>query len=217
MTFRDFYRTVRKWSIYLALTCLILVNLFMTIERDHLVKSFQEKAREGFYDKVEAGATEQEENLLLMERIVLSERYSDFPLKQTATVGQAAPGVEFVLIFSMNDCMNCVLAEIKVLNKYYELGGKVVGYSVDDQSLERAGRFIGMLKPSFPIEYYDPLSELDGIGTPVVLALRPSEQKILDVHKPLPEDLKKRNVFYTRWQRILQFDDLKNPSGLLVD
>jgi hypothetical protein len=47
------------------------------------------------------------------------------------------------------------------------------------------------------------LAQVPGATTPLVLVVRSRDGKILDAHKPVPEDLMKRDAFYSRWSAAL--------------
>ncbi len=67
-----------------------------------------------------------------------------------------------------------------------------------------AHKFIKSLSPApiFPMAVRNVLSHLPAT-TPVVLVIRSRDGKILDAHKPIPEDLMKRDAFYARWSATL--------------
>lgn len=113
--------------------------------------------------------------------------------------------VQFVLMASVNDCTNSIEDEVSRLNELtLRESGKITGvqgFFVDQGETQKAATFIGHLSPApiFPMSIKNVLAEFPEATTPLVLVVRSRDGKILDAHKPIPEDLAKRDAFYTRW------------------
>lgn len=77
----------------------------------------------------------------------------------------------------------------------------IQGFFVDEDQRQKANTFINHLSPApvFPMTVKNALAQFPEVTTPVVLVFRSRDGKILDAHKPIPENLLKRDAFYTRW------------------
>jgi hypothetical protein len=110
---------------------------------------------------------------------------------------------------SVDNCTNCIEDEVAKLNELLAGGSSrisaVQGYFVDEERSQIANTFIKHLSPppAFPMSVRNTLSQLPGATTPLVLVIRSRDGKILDAHKPIPEDLTKRDAFYARWAAAL--------------
>jgi hypothetical protein len=126
--------------------------------------------------------------------------------RATARAGEE---VELYLLASVDDCTNSVEDEVTKLNESARLSPARVagirGYFVDEDRRAIADRFIGHLSPppAFPMTVQDVRSQLPGATTPLVLVVRSRDGRILDVHKPIPGNLRKRDAFYIRWAGAL--------------
>lgn len=60
--------------------------------------------------------------------------------------------------------------------------------------------------PVFPISIENVMTYLPMATTPLVLVVRTTDGKILDAHKPIPENLSRRDAFYERWRAALDLD-----------
>jgi hypothetical protein len=122
---------------------------------------------------------------------------------------RAGETVELYLLASVDDCTNSIEDEVMKLNEIARLESARVagihGFFVDEDRRAIAGRFIGHLSPApaFPMTVADVRSQLPGATTPLVLVVRSRDGKILDAHKPIPGNLRKRDAFYIRWTGAL--------------
>ena len=126
--------------------------------------------------------------------------------RATARTGE---DVELYLLASVDDCTNSIEDEVMKLNEIARLESARVagihGFFVDEDRRAIAGRFIGHLSPApaFPMTVEDVRPQLPGATTPLVLVVRSRDGKILDAHKPIPGNLRKRDAFYIRWTGAL--------------
>ena len=117
--------------------------------------------------------------------------------------------VQFVLLASVDNCTNCIEDEVAKLNELVAASSSRVsgiqGFFVDEERSQMAETFIEHLSPApvFPMSVRNALSQLPDATTPLVLVIRSRDGKILDAHKPIPEDLTKRDAFYARWAAAL--------------
>lgn len=113
-------------------------------------------------------------------------------------------GLQFFLFASVEDCTNSIEAEVVRLNEIARFGRggpSVRAFLVDEDRPARARRLIAQLspQPEFPVSIENAISWVPPATTPLILVVRARDGKILDAHKPIPEDLTKRDAFYTRW------------------
>lgn len=139
-----------------------------------------------------------------------------------ATVRQVPPGfprlpdasgyanaVEFMLLASADDCTNAIEDEVTKLNQIATRRAKGVtgirGFFVDVHRPQRARAVLDHLSPPplFPITVQNPLPQLRGATTPLVLVIRSKDGRILDASKPIPQDYAKLDAFYARWRSLL--------------
>jgi len=130
-----------------------------------------------------------------------------FPGLQTDAVN--GDSVRFFLFASVEDCTNCIEDEVLKLNEIVATGlaGKISGvrgFFVDEERRDTAQQFIAHLSPQplFPMTVKDAISRIPPATTPLVLVVRAQDGKILDAHKPIPQDLTKRDTFYARWAAL---------------
>lgn len=151
---------------------------------------------------IEAAYADEEE--LLLNKV---QTIPNGPLR-SEDAGLAGNRLEFYLIVSARDCTNCIEDEVSQLNRLVKEVPKdqvgVEGFFVDESEPEIAQRVMNHLapEPQFPVRVR---SVLEGVAasTPLVLVVRVRDGRILDAHKPLPENLSKRDAFYARWNAVL--------------
>jgi hypothetical protein len=119
-------------------------------------------------------------------------------------------GLQFLLLASLDDCTNCIEDEVEKLNQLARCGSRRVddvrGVLLDENRHEQAEVLLSHLSPAprFPLSIESrSRKSLVGATTPLVLVVRSRDGKILDAHKPIPQDLSKRDTFYTRWLEML--------------
>ena len=141
------------------------------------------------------------------ERLVHSAKVvpPSFPL----LAGQHPQGVQFHLIVSVDDCLNCIEDEVTALNDLASDSQKLMtdgvrGHWVRNASEDRVAAISEYLpSPHFRFQATDDMSLVEGSYTPLVLVVRTADRRILDAHMPIPEDHSKRRAFYERWQTLL--------------
>lgn len=182
---------------------LLAVDVLMLLERRQLQGRLEAVERTSAAARVESRYAEEEEAIL-------------------ATAGALPPGlpgvetgpgagdkVQFLLLASIDDCANCIEDEVAKLNEVSRWrSGRIAavrGYFVDEDRAERAERFIRGLSPapSFPLSVGNALARVRRATTPLVLVVRSRDGRILDAHKPIPENLRRRDAFYARWSSLL--------------
>lgn len=57
-------------------------------------------------------------------------------------------------------------------------------------------------EPAFPVSIEDLISHLPDVTTPLVLVLRSAVGRILDAHKPIPENLSRRDARWSAAPRL---------------
>lgn len=185
--------------LWFFVVALLAVDVVLLVQRGRLVGSLRDlRARSGLA-MIESAYADEEEALLTRTRTVPATFLG-------VRAGAGGPdALLFVLVVSVDDCTNCIedeivkLNEIAITDRGREV--RVVGYFVDEERSEIARRFIDHLAPSplFDVSIENALVELPGATTPLVLVVRPHDRKILDVHKPLPQNFARRDAFYARW------------------
>jgi hypothetical protein len=138
-------------------------------------------------------------------------------LTRTGVIPATIPGhdqlagdkVEIFLLASVDDCTNSIEDEVLKMNEIAREGSARIafigGFFVDEDRPEMAHRFIAHLspEPAFPMSVRNVRSQVPGATTPLVLIVRSRDGKILDAHKPISGNLRKRDAFYTRWTGTL--------------
>lgn len=188
---------------WIILVCLLAANVALLAQRRQFGERLQRVRHGSALAEVKAHYAQEEQELVVRTGALPA----GFPL---AAFSAAGPGdVAFLLLASIDDCVNCIQDEIVMLNKV--AGGRlpgvagIQGYLVDRNRPGAVERFRRHLNPApaFPLAAVDALAHLPGAHTPLVLVVRVGDRRILDAHKPIPEYLSKRNAFYARWLRLL--------------
>ena len=121
-----------------------------------------------------------------------------------------AGAVEIFLIGSVDDCTNSIEDEVSKLNEIVLAKPKKVlavrGFFVNEGRAESVGKIVQGLSPQplFPVIVQNVLLQLREATTPLVIVVRSEDGKIIDAHKPIPEDLVKRDAFYARLVAYLE-------------
>ena len=188
----------------MLLICLLAADLVLLAERGRLKDRVREVDRRSAVARIKASYAREEERLL----VDVGKLPATFPL--AAAQPQHPDAVRFVLLVSVDDCTNCIEDELLMLNEMVAEGSaRVAGIQgffvdVDRPSVVRAMAQRLAPQPAFPVATQNAIAHLPGAHTPLVLAVRAGDGRILDAHKPIPEDLSKRDAFYARWRALLR-------------
>lgn len=195
---------IERRLLWVFLVALLAVDGFLLFQRGRMARSLRDLQSRSANAIVESAYADEEQALLTKARTVPAA----FPRASTDAKSGVSSGVEFVLVASIDDCTNCIEDEIVKLNELAAGNPRgaagIAGFFVDEDRLTTARRFIDHLSPAprFPISVRDVLAELPEATTPLVLVIRSRDRKILDTHKPLPQNLAKRDAFYVRWAAL---------------
>ncbi len=152
----------------------------------------------------------QEDSLLMYESADWHQfRHSE---DTSANDKTGVPVVDFLFVFSRTHCGNCVRDEVFQLNRIYSdslhMVRSVVGYSLDNPDDSLSTEFNSKYASiSFPVFYSASVRDhfRNTLGqTPVLFVVDGRNNKILDVHRPIPTDIDNLNAFFERWDRILE-------------
>jgi hypothetical protein len=193
---------MEKRVLWFFVVALLAVDIVLLAERSQSGKRFRDLQRASAAAMLKMEYAAEEEALLTKTAAVPPA----FPRVESAEDGDA---VQFILLASVDNCTNCIENEVAKLNELVVAGlsniSGVQGFFVDAERLRMAETFIKHLSPTpvFPVSVRNALSQLPDATTPLVLVIRSRDGKILDAHKPIPEDLTKRDAFYARWAAAL--------------
>ena len=188
------------WFFVLAL---LAVNVTLMVQRKQNDQRFQELRRTSSTAQVKVKYATEEEMILTGVGAVPAA----FPRARMDE--PAGDTVQFVLLASVKDCTNSIEDEVAKLNELSVRNSSriagIQGFFVDENQRQKAETFISHLSPApvFPMSIKNALAQLPEATTPLVLVLRSRDGRILDAHKPIPEDLTKRDAFYARWAAAL--------------
>lgn len=189
-------------TLWFFVTALLAVDITLLVQRRQSDARFEALRTSSASAVLKARYADEEESLLTGTEVLPA----TFPRLTGSGAGEA---VQFVLLTSIGDCTNCVEDEVARLNQIAlrasaRLAG-IEGFFAQRGRPEMARRFIAHLDPAprFPLSVQDALPALPGATTPLVLVVRSRDGRILDAHKPIPEDLTRRDAFYARWAAIL--------------
>lgn len=196
---------MEKKILWMVMVLLLAANIVLLIDRRSTASSSAQLRRQSAVAHLESRYTAEQETLLIENRAVPPSL-----LRPTA----AAPGadVQFILIASVDDCTNCIEDEIVKLNEISHPKSSqtaaVRGIYVDVGRESRAEAVIANLSPAptFEVSIEDVMSLLPKATTPLVLVVRKLDGRLLDAHKPIPENLSRRDAFYERWKAALEVD-----------
>lgn len=192
-----------KRTLWFFVVALLVVDVIMLAQRQQLEGKLRDLRRRSASAMVKTRYASEEEVLLAVTRKV----EAPFPLAPAR--GGADDSVQIFLLTSVEDCTNCVEDEVTKLNQvvlaHPERVSSVQGFFIDESQKDKAQRFIHTLNPApvFPMSVRNLLPQVPGATTPLVLVVRSKDGKILDAHKPVPEDLMRRDAFYSRWTAAL--------------
>jgi hypothetical protein len=188
------------WSFVVVL---LAVDIVVLLERQRLegrVRNLEETSAAAM---LETRYAREEQGLLAGTGAVPA----GFPRLPAAPRQEGA--VQFVLLVSADDCTNAIEDELTKLNQMAANSSESIagvhGYFIDEDRPERAREVIRHLSPppAFAVTVQDALAHLPGATTPIVLVIRSRDGRILDAHKPIPEDHSRRDAFYSRWSAVL--------------
>ena len=181
---------------------LVAVDVLMLGERQRLQSELRTLEDACAVAKLKTGYASEEEKLLTGRGVVSS-------LPRLHPEGKAEDAVQFVLLASAEDCTNAIEDEVTKLNQIAKKPSArvvgVAGFFVDTDHPERARSVLQHLSPppAFPVTVTNALAYIPGATSPLVLVVRSLDGRILDAHKPIPQDLSKRDAFYARWGAAL--------------
>lgn len=182
---------------------LLAVDILLLLQRRQTGARLQNFQRTAATALLKARYAAEEEALLIQVEAVPS----GFPFLQAEHA--AGDAVQLVLLASVDDCTNCIEDEVMKLNALPVGNGSRVtgiqGFFIDEDRRATANAFISHLSPAptFPMSVRNVLPQVPAATTPLVLVIRSRDGKILDAHKPIPQDLTKRDAFYARWSAAL--------------
>ncbi len=195
---------MEKKTLWFFLLILLAVDIWMLVQRSRLNESLRALRSSAASATLQAAYTDEEEALV----VSVSTLPPTFPALQAEEVD--GESVQFLLIASVNDCTNCIEDEIEKLNHITlrappQTVTGIQAVFVDEDKADAAQAVINHLSPAplFPVSIMEVLSQIPDATTPLVLVVRARDKKILDAHKPIPEDLTRRDAFYTRWEATL--------------
>lgn len=184
--------------VWLALVALLLVDAALLLQRRELEASIGSLRSEAISTSTRAKYTAEEDSLLASTSVVPAA----FLFLQA---GQANDdSVQILLVGSVDDCTSSIEDEVSKLNELaLKKPGRIAairGFFVDEGRGEMARRFIGNLspRPIFSMLVKNVLLQLPRASTPIVLVVQSRDGKVIDAHKPIPEDLIRRDAFYAR-------------------
>ncbi len=190
-------------ALWFFVIALLAVDITLMVQRRQADERFQNLQRKTSVTEANVKYAIEEETILTGVGAVPAA----FPRIRLAE--SAGDTVQFVLLASVNDCTNSIEDEVVKLNelslrKSSKIDG-IQGFFVDEDQRQKANTFINHLSPApvFPMSVKNAIAQLPEATTPLVLVLRSRDGKILDAHKPIPENLIKRDAFYTRWTAAL--------------
>jgi hypothetical protein len=197
-------------TLWFCLVALLAADIALLVQRRQLDGRFQDlrtRSDEAFLKSKYAA----EEQALVTRTGAIPATFPGHQADQP--VGEpSGEKVELFLLASIDDCTNSIEDEVTKLNEIARQGpasiAGVHGFFVDEDRPAMADRFLRHLSPApaFPMSVRDVRSQVPGATTPLVLVVRSRDGKILDAHKPIPGNLRKRDAFYTRWTGTLGLD-----------
>lgn len=195
---------MEKKLLWFFMIGLLLLNGALLWQRKGLDLRLQSLAQASVEARLEKAYVDEQETLVLGDELARTS------LPATLRAGTSGGGLQFLLLASLDDCTNCIADEVEKLNQLVRCGSgridDVRGVLLDEHRREQAEGLLSHLSPSpsFPLSIEPSSREaLVGATTPLVLVVRSRDGKILDAHKPIPQDLSKRDTFYTRWIETL--------------
>lgn len=189
--------------LWFFVVALLAVDVLLLVQRERLQARFGDLQRKSAAATLKTEYAAEEEALITKTGTIPA----SFPLARDGN--SAGDTVQFLLLVSVDDCTNSIEDEVTRLNQWADKrDGRIAGihgFFVDENRPEMARRFMEHLSPAprFPFTVADPRVHLPEATTPLVLIIRTRDGKILDAHKPIPDDLTKRDAFYMRWAAAL--------------
>lgn len=206
---------------YLIIAALSVVSLFQYVDRSKLIEKHMVTVIETASHRLKAEAAEEEENLMLRGNLAMPHRHDESMSLSVALPDEDAFAgkFDFILMFSVNDCMNGLMPEIKMFNALHHSKnssiGKVMGYCIDCQESNRGDVFLRYMNPQFPVRLENPIANDEKVSTSMVFVMRSGSGELIDVHKPRPGDLNKKDTFYSTWFRILHIPSPVSLPGAI--
>lgn len=192
---------MEKKALWFFMIALLLLNGGLLWQRKGLDVRLENLAKSSVEARLEKAYVDEQETLVLGAGVAGSDLLP--PVLRAVTDGG---GYQFLLLASLDDCTNCIEDEVEKLNQLVRCGSPriddVRGVVLDEHRRDQAEVLLSHLSPSprFPLSIESQSRQgLVGATTPLVLVVRSRDGKIIDAHKPIPQDLSKRDTFYTRW------------------
>lgn len=197
-------RTVGRRILWILLIALLVVNFLLLRSVRRLDEQYRTARTDAASERVEAAYGDEEQELVIGTPS-LPQSFPNWREQEDTN-----EGVYFLLIVSVNDCTNCIEAEIAQLNRLMveepdDFAGAHI-FVMNENSQGEVEPLVRHLSPAplAPLTVENPLPALPtDASTPLVLVVRARDGVILDAHKPIPEDLTRRDAFYSRWRALL--------------
>lgn len=195
----------------LCVASLVAANVWLVHGRSVSSSKLAEVRSSAAAATLEAAYADEEQALLLEQRYLAA-------LEGQLPTDPSSGEVDLVLISAIGDCNNCIEDEFRKLNEILAKNPgplrQVRGFFVDEDRPEEVRRLIDHLVPApeFPLDIENVLEGEARATTPLVLVVRSRDGRILDAHKPIPENLAKRDTFYKRWALRWE-DDERSPES----
>lgn len=192
-----------KRLLWTFMVLLLVMNVVLLVGRRDAGATLAQVRREAMVAHLESRYNAEQEALLVETAVVPP------PLLRS---GLAEPGadLQFLFLASIDDCTNCIedeflrLNEISRVRPYRTVAARAIMVDADRESRVRTVLANLSPAPEFPVSIENVMTLLPKATTPVVLVVRTSDGRILDAHKPIPENLSRRDAFYERWRTILE-------------
>lgn len=197
---------MEKKLLWVFLVALLATNLGLNWHRGGMEREVMEVREQARVAWAEQDYTDEEEALVSGRRTLPADVMGEaLQARDRSEEG----GVHFLLIAGIHDCSNCIEDEVAKLNEFVGAQSPLIagihGFYVDGEQPDAVRSVIDHLRPTpaFAFRTQEVLSGIPGASTPLVLVVRARDLRILDAHKPIPEDLSKRDAFYERWNATL--------------
>lgn len=187
---------MKKFQALPAALIIILVaaNLMLIINRSGLIKNINMLVHEKNSWKIKSKTPINESNYLLNATFTYQINES--------FVYDKLPPIYFVVFFKENDCSNCIRQEVEMLNVFHL--PQVIGFFLKNNTRSKE-HFIKSYGIKFPIVSVSrfPIQSVVIDKTPIIFVVN-SRNEIIDSYEPQPNNLVKRNAFYTKWDRLVE-------------
>lgn len=191
-----------KRILWTFMVMLLVMNIVLLVDRRDTATAFDQVRRQALVAHLESRYNAEEEALLVEASVVP-------PPLIDPDLAESGADLQFLLLASIDDCTNCIEDEFARLNEMSRARLlqtiAVRAIIVDADREPRARAVLANLTPApeFQVSIEDVMTHVPKATTPLVLVVRISDGRILDAHKPIPENLSRRDAFYERWRAIL--------------